>query len=228
MAARREPDFHELMRPPHSWSLPRQLSQRLRLLARQVETPAARSEIEAALAHPWWGLRVLAIRVVGNWAGARNAAGAGHRIWLSERARRPLPPRRELWSLRHGDLRRWQALETEAARFAISPHVTAADAEWILDLWFDDFERFSGLHSALMSTLPPEPVMARLMCEIAGRERSRCEAALWLMFNRQHLPGRDEAFARLAASPDEQVAGLSRRLAAMLVARQAETRRRPS
>jgi hypothetical protein len=228
MAARREPDFHELMRPPHQPNLLRDLSRRLRLLAQLAETPNAHAEIAAALASPWWGLRVLAIRVIGSWAGARSAAGARQRAWLTERARRPLPQRCELWSLRHGDLRRWQAEETETARLALSPHVTAGDAGWILDLWFDDFERFSGLHLALMSKLPPEPIMARIVGEIAGGERSRCEAVLWLLFNRQHLPGRDDAFARLAASPDKQVASLACRLSAMVAARESEARLRGS
>lgn len=226
MAARRDPDVHELLRPPHRPSLLRELSQRLRLLAGLAETPTARAEIETALALPWWGLRVLAIPVIGNWAGSHNAAGTRHRAWLSERARRPLPRRRELWSLRHGDLRRWQAEETEAARLALSQHVTAEDAGWILDLWFDDVERFSGLHLALMSKLPPEPIMARVASEIARGERCRCEAALWLLFNRQHLPGRDEAFVRLAASPDEHVAGLASRLMAIRAAREV-ARQRP-
>jgi len=228
MKAKPQPDFHALMRPPHRASLPSELSARLRLLAQQEETPAARSEIEAALACPWWGLRVLAIRAIGHWAGGQGKAAAGDRAWLGERARRPLPDLRELWRLPHGDALRWQALETETARLALSPHVTEQDADWILDLWFAASQRFNGLHTALLSKLPPGPIEARLRREIDAGTPEGCEAALQLLTNRHHLAGRQEAFARLAANPDAAVAKRAHRLAVFVAERDAARGLKPA
>lgn len=203
-----KPDVHSLLRDRRP-TLPRELAARLKLLALTRETEAARAEIEAALACRWWGLRVLAIQAIGRWGGARN------RDWLTRLARRPLARHRHIAGLRHGDPLRWSQQETVAARVAICGLVDETDAEWVLDLWFDDVELFSGLHDALLSRLPGRSLEARLMREIGGSDRSRLEAALWLAFNRRDLGGREIVFHKLAASRDDHIAKLARRLALM-------------
>lgn len=207
----REPSYQELMRPPHDPLLLRALSQRLRLLETQAETPTARAEIEAALACPWWGLRELAIRAIGSWGGKAN------RAWLTERARRPLSDYG--WVLRRpsGAPEKWQYLETVACRQAVVPLLTAEDIDWVLDLWFDGFEQSdrSGSFAGFIgetSRFPLEAQRIRIRREILSPHASRREAALWMAFNAPNLGLMAEVCRILTAGPDPKLAALARRL----------------
>lgn len=209
-----EPTFQELRRGPRNPNQTHDLAQRLRLLATQAETPTARQEIEAALACPWWGLRELAIRAIGEWGGKAN------RAWLTERARRPLADYGVMFRRPRGAPEKWQYLETVACREAVVRLLTAEDAEWVLDLWFDGFGSFSGLHGAI-SRFPLETVRERIRSEMTSPDRQHREAVLWLVFNSPNLGMSEEAYRILGADPDRNLAALAVRLAGMEAHRKA-------
>lgn len=205
----REPTYQDLMRPPHDPLLLRSLSQRLRLLAMQAETPTARQEIEAALASPWWGLRELAIRAIGSWGGKAN------RAWLTERARRSLMDYGTVLRRRPGAPQKWQYLETIACRQAVVRLLTAEDAGWVLDLWFDGYSgnsgRFRGLIGA-MSRFPLETVRERVRREMKSPDRNRREAVLWLVFDWRNLGMSEDVYRAFATDSDQALADLTSRL----------------
>lgn len=180
-------DLLALLRPPHDALLLRRLAQRLKWLATQKETPERRAEIDIALALPWWGLRGLAIAALGAWGGPAN------RAWLTERARRPVP-------LRSPKAERWAAAETLACRRAVAPHCDAADADWLLDLWFADYPDDRGIDGPLARL--PEPIMrARLQRELASPQVRRVKAAIWLTLRAKSLPDRGAILERLSQVP---------------------------
>ncbi len=81
---------------------------RLFELAAAGETRAARAEVDAALACPWWSLRVKAIEVIAEWGGPRNNAR------LLGRVTQPMADRSKG--------ARWQAAERNAAWRALIAH----------------------------------------------------------------------------------------------------------
>lgn len=97
-----------LAKPKGSPTLFSDVAARLRELATVKETPAARAEVDAALACLWWNLRIKAIHVIAEWDGPRNNA------WLLERVTQPELPR--------GKAARWQATERDAAWRALIAH----------------------------------------------------------------------------------------------------------
>ena len=183
--------------PKNSPVLLRELCDRLRALADQPETEAARAEVEAALASKWWSLRVLAIRAIGAWGTTADKA------WLIERALGA----ENGWTggkRQVGVRQSWNDLRAQTAAEALKPLMRPDDAEWVLDRWFSDLPVAPGLHDYLMMHAPSGPIEARVEQELALRSsRQKPFALLWIAYLRRNLPGRDEVMQRIARRPDE-------------------------
>lgn len=191
----RKRDRHGIRtRRVHSPNLLRDIADRLEKIAGERETEAARAYVEAVLACPYWGLRSLAIRVIGRWGGRANKA------WLLERASRPT-------STARGADRdtRWRDTETMAARQALRPLLKAQDSQWFIDTWFvDKGLRLYPLGSGL-GVVDDTALVERLSAEITSTDTQMRLAVLRMIVARWDLPdGRDLA-ARLIHDGDLEV-----------------------
>lgn len=190
------------------------IAARLQLLAMQPETTSARLEAAAAWECQWWGLRVVAIKVIACWGGSENLA------WLEQRAEQPRPP---IQSLEHA----WWNIETSAAggaRWACSRmlHTSAPaepDSETLLPVSasnaFGRWMHVFGMEPspALLAALSDTSVIAlllRMSQEARGPARERLAL---IMANRKTLPGRMMVLQSLAEGQDE-VAQLARTIIA--------------
>jgi hypothetical protein len=126
---------------------------RIRALGDRPPDPAARQEVEAALADKWWGVRVVAIGVLGRWGGPEAVArlkafveaGAASTSWrgwprqahdaaLSALAR-CLPVREIPWAIESvlsGDIGYWP-LRSRLAQETTTDWDAVLDAEWRRD-----------------------------------------------------------------------------------------------
>ncbi|WP_160000560.1 hypothetical protein [Roseomonas sp. 18066] len=200
------PPLQALLAAPGTPGRMRGLADRLILLAGGVETAPRRGEVEAALALPYWGLRVLAMRVLAAWGGPRRKA------WLVARADRAMPGHAALKKTRRGDPLRWAALETETARRLLAPMVDRSDATWLVERYLSDWRAGAWLLPLLIRALPHlDP--GRLSAAMA-RDTER-ESLLWLVFHLRQLPERGVWLRRLAAFPDEALAKMARRALAV-------------
>lgn len=93
------------------------VAQHLRSLGNGPPTPPARREVEGYLFNKWQGLQVVAAQVIACWNGAESV------IALRE------------WLMRSYAQRHWFHVRGEAAR-CLAQCITAADADWLLDLYF--------------------------------------------------------------------------------------------
>ena len=182
----------------HSPDLMRDIGERLESLGGARETPAARAYVEAIIASPYWGLRVLAIRAIAQWGGRVNKA------WLMEKAARPTSPG---WP-RDPDLR-WRDLETMTARAALRPLLKPEDATWFLDTWFDDGGRRCYAMGTGLGIVPLDMQTARLDTEMAAQDPQRRIAALLMASSRVDLPDRSMLIGRLLTDGDPGVSCLA-------------------
>ncbi|WP_419897947.1 hypothetical protein [Roseomonas sp. USHLN139] len=200
------PTLQALLAAPGTPDRFRRLADRLVLLAGGHETAPRRAEVGLALALPYWGLRVLAMRALAGWGGARWKA------WLVDRADRPLPGHAALKRTRRGDPLRWAALETGTARRLLAPLVDRTDAGWLMDRYLSDWRAGAELLPLLIRLLPHlDP--ARL--SVAMARPAERESLLWLVFHLRQLPERGTWLRRLAAFPDEDLAKMARRALAV-------------
>ncbi|MFN8635084.1 MAG: hypothetical protein U0893_14605 [Chloroflexota bacterium] len=91
--------------------------QHLRSRGDSPPTPSARCEVERYLFNKWHGLQVVAAQVIARWGGPESV------VALRE------------WLMRSYAKRHWLDLRCEAAK-CLARCITAADAEWLLDLYF--------------------------------------------------------------------------------------------
>jgi len=181
----------------HSPDLMRDIGDHLESLGYARETRAARAYVDGVIQSPYWGLRVLAIRVLGRWGGPANKA------WLMEKAARPTAPG---WP-DDRDLR-WRDIETMTARAALRPLLKVSDADWFLDAWFDDGgRRCYGMGTGL-GIVSAERMTARLEIESTDDDPQRRIAALLMISARIDLPDRAAMMAPLAGDADPGVRGL--------------------
>lgn len=185
----------------HSPDLMRDIGDRLESLGGGRETPAARAYVDSVVRSPYWGLRVLAIRVLGQWGGKANKA------WLMEKAARPTSPG---WP-REPDLR-WRDLETMTARAALRPLLKPEDAEWFLDAWFDDGGRRCYAMGTGLAIVGVGELADRLEVEIAADDPGRRVAALLMIHARSDLPDRAGMISRLANDGQADVRGFAQAL----------------
>ncbi len=162
-------------------------------LGEERETPCARAAVQGVLDGPYWGLRVLAIRVLADWGGRRN------KVWLMERAARPIP-----LQLSRERGARWDVLETLTARAALATLLSPDDGAWLIDVWFAGGGRlFDGLRGRL-GLMPDGPLRLRIEAEIAGGTENRL-AVLHLAAYRATLPERVEILRLLSSDADPVV-----------------------
>ena len=102
--------IQQLLIPPYDALLQRHMAERLRYIAGRRPTDATRAEVELALTLRWWGVREWAIATLGKWGTRRD------RIWLTERARRPLLAYNKTFGFSKGSPDRWKYFETRACR----------------------------------------------------------------------------------------------------------------
>lgn len=180
------------------------IAARLQLLAMQPETTSARLEAAAAWECQWWGLRVVAIKVIACWGGPENLA------WLAQRAEQPRPPiqaREDSW---------WNIETTAAAgarwacgRMLHSSVPAEHDSETLLPVsTSNNFGRWMHIFGmepspALLAALPDTSVMA-LLLRISQEARGPAREQLALiMANRETLPGRMMILQSLAEGQDK-------------------------
>ncbi len=200
-----KPTFLSIMNGQQTPTLLRELSERLKALAEEKETPTTRAEIEAALHCKWREFQHKAILILGIWGGKQN------KRWLLERARRPLPMR-AMWYVRSKEKDRWEYEETNTARKAVWPLLDENDADWLLDMWFDDYETTSYLSYALQLKLPLASVEKRTKHELRSSVAARRKAALYLVFCRASFPDRMDILHGHTNDKDNVIASMATRL----------------
>ncbi|MFC3695332.1 hypothetical protein [Chenggangzhangella methanolivorans] len=180
--------------PPNSPTLLREMSERIRALGELPQTSEARAEVEAALGSKWWGLRVLAIAVIGAW---RDKA------WLVERA---LRAENGMAGGRFGHARTqsWRDLEAQTAAKAAVPMLDPADAGWLLDRWFSDEPLAFAFYEYVGLRLDPTAVERRVAEEFARRRSQQRRLPLFRLLRlRRGVADRDARLRRLAQGGDE-------------------------
>lgn len=161
----------------HSASLMSDIADGLDRMAQARETIAARAYVDDVLRCPYWGLRVLAIRVLAEWGGRRNKA------WLMERA-----GRRTSHQCRPSDQdMRWHDLETMTARNALRPLLTKADGPWLLDAWLEDEGWYFDRLAACLMLIPDNILASRLEEDMASHDAARRMGALRIAGARRDL-----------------------------------------
>ena len=191
--------IQQLLIPPYDALLQRHMAERLRYIAGQRPTDATRDEVELALTLRWWGIRERAIATLGKWGTKRD------RIWLTERAQRPLAAYRKTFDFGGGSPERWEYVETHACRHAVAPLLDNKDAPWLLELYFNKLNSFLGLHSAL-ARLTPEPVLERIDKAVKQGDKDQIVAAMCLLSNTPQITTREEHLAHYAQSTNPHTA----------------------
>ena len=191
--------IQQLLIPPYDALLQRHMADRLRQIAGRRPTDSTRAEVELALTLRWWGVRERAIATLGKWGTKRD------RIWLTERARRPLATYSKTFDFSKGSPERWEYFETRACREAVAPLLDSKDTAWLLDLFFGGLTTFTGLHSAL-AHLPPEPILERIDKAVKQGEDDQIVAAMCLFFNTPQIVTREERLERYTQSTNPHVA----------------------
>lgn len=162
----------------HSPQLMRDIADRLERLQGDRESEAARGYVEEVLRCPYWGLRVLAIRVLAAWGGRHN------KRWLMERAGR----RTSHEHYPKDRLTRWHDLETMTARLALRPLLTTEDAGWLLDAFFADAGWNFWHLAATMVFISDHALCSRLEADMVSQDVDRRVAVLRMVAQRRNLP----------------------------------------
>lgn len=95
----------------------KELTHRIQQLGEHKPTESSRKEMEGYLSSKWEGVQAAAVQALGTW-GDRESIETIKAFLV------PLFERERAWSLRG------------VAIHALSPHITAEDADWVLDLYF--------------------------------------------------------------------------------------------
>ena len=122
-----------------------EIVEHLRALGRRPPTPESRQEVEHYLFNKWQGLQVVAGQVLGTWGGPESVAVL--REWLMR-----LYEKKSAWSGVRG-----------TAAECLARCVTAADADWLLDLYFSFRTRYGGYElTPAIAALPLDVLVPRL------------------------------------------------------------------
>lgn len=172
--------------------LQRQVSH-LRSLGEQPATTESRAVVLAALENKWEGVQAVALDVLGHWSEPEDIAAL--RTFL-----------RAAFDRKYG----W-AVRSVAARNLL-PQLTAADAAWVLDLYFGQKDAVSKHELVkLVIGLPPAAARARLVAELRSPDRLNRQAAVKAIGNMSY-PDRRQLIWPLRDDPDSFVAKTARHL----------------
>ncbi len=191
--------IQQLLIPPYDALLQQHLADRLRYIAGRRPTDATRAEVELALTLRWWGGRERAIATLGKWGTKRD------RVWLTERARRPLPTYNKTFNFGKGSPERWEYVETLACRQAVAPLLDSKDTSWLLDLFFGGLTTFVGLHSAL-ARVTPETVLERIDKAVKQGDDGQIVAAMCLFANTPQIVTREQHLVHYTQSTNPHIA----------------------
>ncbi len=186
-APRERDRFGLRTRRVHAPTLLRDIADRLNAMSGCRETEALHAYLEDVLRSPYWGLRILAIRVYAGWGGRRNKA------WLMERAARSTAH-----DTKPDSATPWHVIETLTARRELVGLLTAKDGEWLLEAWLND-GGMSFYHLAKwLAFIPEEQLLSRLKQEIASDNSRRRRGVLSILSCIRSLPDRQEMLKCLA------------------------------
>lgn len=195
----------------HSPALMRDIADRLNAIAGERETEALRFYVEGVLQCPYWGLRVLAIRVYAAWGGRHNKA------WLIQRATRKLSP-----DYRKDRQKHWHHLETMTARMALGPLLVANDGDWLLDAWFANGGRHFYCLAKGLTFIPEEVLLSRMSAEMTSTDPERRLGVLIMVSMLGNLPNRLEVSRILAKDANIEIRNYATTLLRHFLARQEE------
>ena len=170
------------------------LTSDLRSFGEQRPTPERRVQVIAALASKFEGVQAVALDVLGRWAAPDTVPVL--RAFLAAAFERESG-----WAIRGVAIRN------------LIPLVTAADAEWVLDLYFerpDVLEKHELVH--LVTALPLEAARRRLVAELRSPDRLNRQAAAKAIGNMAY-PDRGTLLRALYDDPDTFVRKTARVLA---------------
>jgi hypothetical protein len=150
-----------------------EMVQHLQALGQGTPSPAVRAEVEAHLFGKWQGIQVVAGRVLAAWGG-RESVDA---IWAWYlRLHEPNPRKAD----RQRKYRYWLVARREAGR-CLAQCVTAEDAGWLLDFYFENAHR-GWQHSyelgAAIAALPLNLMFPRIEALLRRGTREEQFAAL--------------------------------------------------
>lgn len=144
-----------------------ELVEHIRALGSRPPTPESRRDVEGYLFSKWHGLQIVAGRVLGDWGGPESVAAL--RAWLQRS-----------YAMRH-----WHNVRQRASD-ALARCVSAADADWVLDLHFTSPGapgRFDVVQAA--AALPLEALTPRLEKVLRDGSHERKIRAFLVMGDRQ-------------------------------------------
>ena len=158
----------------------------LRALGEQPPTPERRAEMLSALQSKFEGIQSVALDVLGRWGGPESSEVL--RAFLQEAFVREAG-----WAIRGVAVRN------------LIPLVSAADAAWVLDLYFglpDVLTKHELVR--LVIALPPAAARTRLVGELRSPDRLNRQAAVKAIGNMSY-PDRRELLRPLREDPDRFV-----------------------
>jgi Probable zinc-ribbon domain len=162
---------------------------RLRLLGGQAENAHARQEVEEALNSKWWGVREVAVSVLGLWGGAENKQTLRNWIEAGQESKR------YDWEYRLGN----------AASRAIAFAVTSADAAWLIPLYLRDQRGYSDWLRPVLA-LPMDALAEPIAKALKDPDSQTAWRAFSVLTHRQDFPARRAAIAALCDSPHGSIA----------------------
>ena len=171
------------------------LSQRIQQLGEQAPTESSRKEMEGYLSSKWEGVQAAAIKALGAW-GDRESFETIKAFLL------PLFEREFGWTIRG------VAIKT------LGPLITAEDADWVLDLYFQlhysrDLPGIGGPKGEMMllvTKLPADQAKDRLVAALRDPDWENRNAAVNAIANMGY-PNRKELFAPLCDDINPVVRG---------------------
>lgn len=171
------------------------LTQRIQQLGEQAPTESSRKEMEGYLSLKWEGVQAAAIKALGAW-GDRKSFETIKAFLL------PLFERERGWSVRG------VAIQT------LGPLITAEDADWVLDLYFQlHYSEFlpgiggpKGEMMLLVAELPMDQARDRLFAALRDPDWENRNAAIKAIANMGY-PNRKELFAPLCDDINPVVRG---------------------
>ncbi len=167
----------------------KEISDRLKYLGSQPETPEARAEVEAAFAMKWEGIHAVAEHVLGKWGGRRSVD------MLSQLLQN------------HRENSKGFGVQ-HAAVHALMECYEPQDIPWILDIYYSGYEHY--YLGQLTRTLRFPEVQSRIIEETRNATPMRRKAALEAIYLLR-FPNACEIFGQMVSDSDKEISQLANR-----------------